>query len=80
MLVIRVHPRLSMVLSQEPFGCLNSLLCVGGFKTQSCGERRWTLFIMQSHKGGVGAKFTNSELAKIENKTSYDFVYQVGSW
>ncbi|MEP3479963.1 MAG: metallophosphoesterase [Fuerstiella sp.] len=36
-----------------------------------------SLFIMQSHKGGVGTRFTNNELAKIENTTSYDFVYQV---
>ena len=36
-----------------------------------------SLFIMQSHKGDVGTSFTNKELEKIENTTSYDFVYHV---
>ena len=36
-----------------------------------------SLFVMQSQQGSVGANFTNNEVAKIENETSYDFVYHV---
>lgn len=34
-------------------------------------------FIMQSHTDSIGTDFTNIELAKLENSTSYDFVYHV---
>ncbi len=34
-------------------------------------------FIMQSHIDSIGTNFTNNELAKLENNTFYDFVYQV---
>jgi hypothetical protein len=34
-------------------------------------------FIMQSHADSIGTNFAKNELAKLENNTSYDFVYQV---
>jgi hypothetical protein len=36
-----------------------------------------SFFIMQSHIDSIGTNFTNKELAKLENSTAYDFVYQV---
>lgn len=36
-----------------------------------------SFFIMQSHIDSIGIDFTNNELAKIESKTSYDYVYHV---
>ncbi|MCK0157287.1 hypothetical protein MWU65_08875 [Cellulophaga sp. F20128] len=34
-------------------------------------------FIMQSHIDSIGTNFTNNELKKLENNTTYDFVYHV---
>ncbi|MCH6258704.1 hypothetical protein MLD52_19245 [Puniceicoccaceae bacterium K14] len=46
-------------------------------KTEYTISKGRSSFIMQSHIDSVGSDFTNNELAKLENDTSYDFVYHI---